>query len=199
MNNECSMKRGFENLHGKLTMKIAILLIAIIWVSAISGVTAATRPLNPIRLSKMDRRLRHSIEQTQYLHFYGDGPLWRKTTGLSGITPLQGIEVRDKRLIHALLRNFRCENLIVDPDDLSDSDNSGYIHVDFMGGNHPFLDYIDYINHNAVPYALVSRGDSVVIPLRPGYGRKFEAFVRSLAERVHLHRSGVTVWDINAS
>lgn len=180
-------------------IKRALLLTAVIWATAIPGATAATHSLKSARLSKMDRHLRHLVEQTQYLLLYGDGPLWRQATGIGGITPLQGIEVRDKRLIDALLRNFRCVNLTVDPDDLSDSDNSGCIHVDFMGRHHLLLDDINYIKNDAIPYALVSRGSGIVVPLRSGYGRKFEVYVRDLAKRVHLHRLGVAVWDIDAS
>lgn len=179
-----------------------ILLIIAIWASAASGAIAAIHPQGPARLSKIDKRLRQSVEQTQYLHFYGDGPLWRQITGISGITPLQGIEVRDRGLIHALLHNFRCENSVVDPNALSDSNNGGYIRVDLMGRNNRFLDNVEYINQDAAAYALVSRGNNIVTPitpLRPGYGRKFESYVRYLARRVHLHRSGVAVWDIDAS
>lgn len=142
-------------------------------------------------------RLRASIKKTQYLHLYGDGRLWRDATKISSIQADQGIEVKDPKLIRALLQNFRCTNQTVDQD--LDSESYGYIHVDFMGAHRPFLDRIEYIRQNKTGYYLKSRADSSVVRMVPGYGPHFEAYVRNLARRIHAHTPGVAVWNIDAS
>lgn len=158
--------------------------------------SAQQRHKQPL-LSAVDRRLLASAKHTQFLHLYGSGPLWENDAKPSGITVAQGLEVHSPRLIRALLQNFRCTDQAADWD--GKTDRGGYIQVDFMAPHDTFLDNIEYIHQGKGAYELKDRANGQIVSLRPGYGAKFEKFVRGLAARARRHDPAVQIWDIDAS
>lgn len=156
---------------------------------------AAPGNQRPFSRSSVDRDLHNWIPHCGMMQIQGSGLLWKKDTGLSDHV---AIHVRDKAIMYELLRN----SLITDKrfawNTSHDPWKGGEIEVEFLPNpNDVNGERIEYICHGNYAYDVDYSVDSVdhvqLMPLRVGYGRRFEAFVRHLAKRARNHDPAVHI------
>ena len=135
------------------------------------------------------------------LEIFGEGQLWRQTTGINEET---GITVQDRPLIAKLASYLRLTSPVPTPTDADAiviSRSAAHFpdgEIDVYG---PFgqLSYEPSVEGEAEEMGLFEPENGLMVSMRPGHDRQFLSLVRRLAGKARAHRHGIALQELPSS